>query len=93
MNTPKNRNKKFTFGTCAYERTSPARDKVSPATKVLNIVVPFEEALKLNLAVDECVRKLNSYKKSTTEGKRAAMNLTIYFDLSRIAVNETKTKR
>lgn len=92
MATQKNRSKGFTFGTCAYERTSPPRDNLSTATKVLNIVVPFEEALKLSLAVDECLRRLNSYKMSTIEGKRAAMNLTIYFNLKRIGVNETKTK-
>jgi hypothetical protein len=35
---------------------------------------------------------LNRYKKSTREGKRAAPNLTIHFDLNRIAVNEGKLK-
>ncbi len=85
--------KEYTFGTCEYERTSPARQALSSQTSVLNIIFPFEEALKLGLAVDECVRKLNKYKKSTREGKRAALNLTIHFHLNRIAVNEGKLKR
>jgi hypothetical protein len=85
--------KEFTFGTCEYERISPQKDALSKETSVLNVILPFEEALKFNLAVDECVRKLNKYKKSTTEGKRAALNLTIHFDLNRIAVNENKLRK
>jgi hypothetical protein len=86
-------NKSFTFGTCAFERTSPARHEMSSGTRAINIYIPFEEALKFNLAVDECVRKLNSYKMSTKEGKRAALNLTVYLDMKRIAVNEGKMKK
>ena len=82
--------KQFTFGTCAYSKTSPSQETLSPETKVLNIVLSFEEALKLNLAIDECVRQLNSYKRSTVEGRRTALNLTIHFDKGRITVNETK---
>lgn len=85
--------KEFTFGTCEYERISPTRQALSQETSVLNIILPFDEALKFGLAVDECVRKLNRYKKSTREGKRAALNLTIHFNLNRIAVNEGKLKR
>jgi hypothetical protein len=36
--------------------------------KAINIHIPFDEALEFNLAVDECVPKLNSYKMSTKEG-------------------------
>ncbi len=86
-------NKSFTFGTCAYDRTSPARHELSAETKAINIHIPFDEALKFNLAVDECVRKLNSYKMSTKQGKRAALNLTVYFDQNRIAVNEGKLRK
>jgi hypothetical protein len=85
-------NKTFTFGTSAYERTSPSRVDLSPQTKVINILVSFEDALKFNVAVDECVRKLNSYKMSTKAGKRAALNVTVYLDRNRIAVNEGKLK-
>ncbi len=78
--------KQFTYGTCAFARTSPAQ--LAPGTKVLNIILPFEEALKLNLAVHECVSELNSYNRSTRAGRNAAMNLTVYLDMNRIAVNE-----
>jgi hypothetical protein len=45
--------KEYTFGTCEYERISPHKDKLSADTRVLNVILPFEEALKLNLAIDE----------------------------------------
>jgi hypothetical protein len=67
--------KQFTYGTCAFVRTSPTQ--LAPGTKVLNVIVPFEEALKLNLAVHECVSELNSYNRSTKAGRNAARNLTL----------------
>lgn len=80
--------KEYTFGTCSYAKTHPDQATLSPDTKVLNIHLNFEEALKLNIAVDECVRKLNSYKKSTTAGKNATLNLTLNLTQKRLAVNE-----
>jgi hypothetical protein len=82
--------KEFSFGSCEFSRLSP--DKIIPSTKKLNIIVGFGEALKLNLAIEECLRKLNRYKRSTREGKRAAINLTIHFDVERISVSEEKTR-
>jgi hypothetical protein len=55
---------------------------------VLNIHLTFEEALKFHIAVDEAVRKLNSYKRSTTAGKNATLNVALHLDLKRLAVNE-----
>ena len=85
--------KEFTFGTCEYSYTSPERNQISPTTSVLNLVIPFEDALKLNLAIDECVRKINRYKKSTAEGKRAALNLAVFLNQGRVSVNEAKLKK
>ncbi len=82
--------KEYTFGTCAIDKTSPTVDKLSPKTLVLNLHITFEEALKLNLALDECVRKLNSYKRSTIEGRKAALNLTIHLEKKRVTVNEVR---
>lgn len=85
--------KTYTFGTCEYAHASPDRSTLSPQTKILNIVVPFEEALKLSLGIDECIRKLNKYKRSTKAGKRAALNLCLHLNVSRIAINEGKLKK
>ena len=88
-----NDEKQFTFGTCVYVSTSPERDALSEKTKILNVLVPFDESLKLNLAIDECIRKLNKYKRSQKPGKRAALNLSINLSDSRISVNEGKLKK
>ena len=82
--------KKFSFGGCDFSRTSPRREALSANTAVLNVILSFEDALKLNLAIDECVRKLNSYKRSTTQGRRTALNVTIHLDKNRVTVNEAR---
>lgn len=78
------------FGGCAYSKASPAHGKLAASTQVVNLVIPFEEALKLNLAVDEAVRSLNA---SQRRGRRAALNLTLHFHTGRITVSETRAAR
>ena len=82
--------KKSSFGACTFAKSSPA--ELAPGTPALNVVISFEEALKLNLAIDECVRKLNSYNRATTEGKSAGMQLVIHLDKQRIRVLEGAVK-
>ena len=79
---------KKTFGICDFVHTSPPLDELSPDTPKLNIVIGFEEALKLNMAMNECVRKLNSYDRSTIAGKRSALNLVIHFPRKVITITE-----
>ena len=78
------------FGGCSFSKASPAHGKLTPSTQVVNLVIPFEEALKLNLAVDEAVRRLNA---SQRRGRRAALNLTLHFPTDRITVSETRPAR
>jgi hypothetical protein len=87
MPTPKV--KTFSFGSCEYDRLSPPREKLTASTKVLNIALSFEDAMKLGLAVDECIRKINTYNRSTRAGKKSAVNLAIHLHAERISVNET----
>lgn len=82
--------KKSSFGSCNFSHTSPTQSAMSPTTRSLNVVVSFEDALKLNLAIDECLRRLNKYNRSTKSGKNAALNLTIHLQAHRIAINEGK---
>jgi hypothetical protein len=82
--------KTFSFGGCDFGRTSPAVGALSPHTKMLNIEIDFEEALKLHLAIGECIRKLNSYNRSTRAGKRTALNLAIHLSKGRVTINEAK---
>jgi len=76
------------FGACTFRKKSPAL--VTGTTTTLNFILTFEEALKLNIAVDECVRKLNGYNHATSAGKRAALSLVVHIDKRRIRVNEGK---
>jgi hypothetical protein len=82
--------KTFSFGGCDFNRTSPGLDALTPNTAMLNVEISFEDALKLHLAMGECIRRLNSYKRSTAEGKRTALNLAIHLTKGRITINETK---
>lgn len=79
---------KISFGSCDFDATSPPASKLSPNTPALNVVVSFEDALKLNLAIQECLGKLNSYHRGTKAGRRTALNLAIYFDQKRVTVTE-----
>lgn len=80
--------KKGSFGACKFSKTSPA--SIKEDTTTINFTISFEEALKFNLAVDECVRKLNSYNRATTRGKQAALALVVHLDKRRIRVSEGK---
>jgi hypothetical protein len=82
--------KTFSFGGCDIDQTSPILAALTPDTQVLNIRIGFEDALKLHLAIGECIRKLNSYKRSTSAGKRTALNLAIHLSKGRLTVNEAK---
>ena len=82
--------KTFSFGGCSFSNISPKRVALNSETKILNIMMTFEESLKLNLAIDECIRRLNSYKRSTKSGKSAGLNLAIHLEAERVTVNEGK---
>ena len=78
----------FTFGGCYISQISPPVAGLSPNTPKLNIAIEFEEALKLHLAIGECISKLNSYKRSTTAGKRRVLNLVVHISKNRVTINE-----
>ena len=80
--------KTFSFGGCDIGNTSPSLDALTAQTKILNVRVSFEEALKLHLAIGECIRNLNSYKRNTAAGKKTALNLAIHLFKNRLTVNE-----
>ena len=81
---------KGSFDACRFSKTSPV--SVKEHTTTINFTISFEEALKFNLAVDECVRRLNGYNRAKTRGKQAALALVIHLDKGRIRVMEGKLK-
>lgn len=85
--------KTWTFGGCDYERTIPRRDALSSSTAILEVVLPFEEALKFSLAVDECIRRLNRYNRATKAGKASALKVAIRLNRGRVTVHEAKLQK
>src|SRR5262245_43062485 len=78
-------------GACRYSRTLP--DVLQKGVKSLNVEMPFEEALKLRLALDSCLFSLNRYNRSTTRGRAMGVVLSIKTESSSIAVIEAATRR
>lgn len=73
-------------GSCAFERVTPTREDLRPETKKLNLIISFEEGLKLNLAIQEGLRAINKLKMSSNAGKLAALNLVVALDVKNISV-------
>lgn len=81
---------KKSLGACGYAKTSPPQQLMSPDTKILNIAISFVDALRLNVAIDECVHRLNSYDRATRAGKQSGLVLAIHFPSRRITVHERR---
>jgi len=88
----KDTHKKSSYGGCQFERMMPPWDDVNTDTPIINIVISFEEALKLKLAIETCLIELNKYKRSAKEGMRAAINMAIAPKDTIIAIDEGKLK-
>lgn len=81
---------KKTFGGCDIANVSPELAALNAETKILNVRISFEEALKLHLSIGECISKLNSYNRATKAGKRASLNLAIHLPKLRLTVLQDK---
>ena len=79
---------KQTFGGCTFEGTSPKVANLSAQTPMLNLWMSFEKALKFSLAVQECVRKLNSYNRGAKAGRQTGLNVAVHLHKRRIKINE-----
>ena len=81
---------KKTFGGCDIANVSPELAALTPDTKILNVRISFEEALKLHLSIGECISKLNSYNRGTKAGRRTSLNLAIHLPKLRLTVLQDK---
>jgi hypothetical protein len=90
MSSDASSDNKSSFGACSFAKTSPTA--LAADTRAINLVVTFEEALKLNLAIDECVRTLGRYNRAKSRGKNAALMMVIHLDKKRIRILEGKAK-
>ena len=80
--------RKSSFGTVRVDHFSPPVKPETPTA--INIVVGFEDALKLQIGLQAILLKMNSYDRSTKDGKTAAVNLCVFTDEKRITINEDK---
>lgn len=83
--------RKVTYGSSNIDHFSPALPDGTP--KAVNVILSFEEALKLHLSLGQLLGHLNGYNRSTSDGKRSAVNLCIYTGPKRIAVVEGKVRK
>lgn len=81
---------KQSYGSCSVDHFSPPVKEGWPPA--INIVLGFEEAMKLQLALQARLLDINRLNRSTTEGKAAAVNLCLHIGVRRITVNSDRTK-
>jgi hypothetical protein len=72
---------KESFGGCTYTTKSPS--EIADGTKVVNLKLSFEEALKLNVAVAACVQHLTRQDRSTPDKRRSGLKLIVHLDEKR----------
>lgn len=72
---------KESFGACTYSAKSPA--EIAQGTKVVNLRLSFEEALKLNVALSACVQHLTRQDRGTPEKRRKGVKLIVHLDEKR----------
>lgn len=87
----KTQKKKSSYGGCTIDHFSPPLKPEWP--KAINIVLSFEEAMKLSLSLQHRLLDINGLNRSTKDGKAAAVNLCVYTQTGRITVNADKTKQ
>lgn len=83
--------RKSTYGSSYIDHFSPALPGGTP--KAVNVILSSEEALKLHLSLGQLLGHLNGYNRSTSDGKRMAVNLCVYTNHKRIAVVEGKIRK
>jgi len=76
--------KEGSFGACTFDSVSPKA--LSASTTTLNVALSFEEALKLNLAIDEAVHQLGRYHRATRAAKRMGVRFVIHINKKRVRV-------
>lgn len=82
--------KKQSYGTLDISHISPPPKGNWP--KGINVVLSFEDALKLHIGLMQILGEINSLNRATKEGKRAAVNLCIFKDIMRMTINKDKLK-
>ncbi|HXE54224.1 MAG TPA: hypothetical protein VN541_14470 [Tepidisphaeraceae bacterium] len=75
-------------GGCNIEAVNPDHRKMSPTNPILNVGLTFEEALKLRVAIDEALLRLNSYNRATKAGRERLLWIGVHLRDSTVTVSE-----
>lgn len=78
----------FSFGGCGVDSVTPPIAQLLPVVKTLGVRLTFEEALKLQLALQEGLRALNAYDRRSKRNRRKGLQLTIRLRQNRISLHE-----
>ena len=81
--------RKKTFGSVSIDHINPTLGEGVPVA--INIHISFEEALKLYIGLGQLLGHLNGYDRSTTAGRRSAVNLCVFAGKKRITINQGQT--
>ena len=74
-------------GGCEYSKYNPELTEVANNENfAINYFVSFEEAMKLNIALQSAILKLNGYNRTSKDAKNKKIKMTIHFKNKRIAV-------
>ena len=77
------------FGGGSFDYMGPR--EILPDTKILNVEISFEDALKIHLAMGECLSKLNSYKRNARP--KRVMTFAIHLDSNTVTIHDSQQKR
>lgn len=89
--SPAKPERKGGYGGCAVDHFGPSPEERKDWPEAINVVISFEEALKLHLSLGQLLAELNSFDRSKKSGKLSAANLCV-FKKGRITVNLAKLK-
>ena len=80
------RKKEFSYG-CAHTVNEPPKGIQEAGIKSVNLILSFEEVLKMNVALQAAVLDLNSYDRGSVAGKNKAVNICYYPESNYITIN------
>jgi hypothetical protein len=87
---PDNIKTKESFGTVKINHLSPSPSEGWP--KSINVIMSFEEALKLHLGLGQILGKLNGYNRSHKAGRDAAVDLCIFPESHYVTITEDRLR-
>ena len=80
----------YYFGSGKIRFSEREKKNLSPETKIMNIEMSFAEALKLHLAIGDCLTQLNRYKRRARPERVLLLAVRISSKFPHITVHDRK---